>query len=490
MFDEGSEKMAVKHVVVVGASRVGCETALAARARGWTVTLVDEHPQPLKAMSLDAPYFYGAGLPAALSDDAAMLDNILSTDDLLMECVEQEVDLRIGTIAWGAFHNAPNRQHIGSPKVALISAEGNELVDYDSLVLATGVRDFVPSFKGWELPGVFGVKAGSMLLSRYQVFNGTRVLVLGSSELAIGFARLARERGVEVVGLVEPTLQFGGNDEDAAWLAAEGIPVHLGKVIHTAEGVDNVRGATLVAAQGTQSEVAVACDSICIAIATLPNVELPSAMGCDMLFSDALGVWVPAVTKALETSVPGVFWATEQDRAADAVGRIVATIAGEAIGLSDLPVNTAADSAVSTALWTEALHATGGLDVVLCQCETVTRGEFLAVEPPRYLGAGLRMPKTHLSAEGAVNQDLAKRMTRVGMGHCQGKRCRDEAVIALAQRFGIPLKNIKPASYRFPVRPLDMGLIAAVEGDAYTQGLWQNWPEPAELRAKGGGGHA
>lgn len=480
--------MAEKHVVVVGASRLGCETALAARARGWRVTLVDEHPQPLKTMSFDAPYFYGAGLPAGLSDDAAMFDNILSSDDLLMECVEQEVDLKIGTIAWGAFQNAPNRQHIGTPNVALVSAEGNELVDYDALVLATGVRDFVPSFKGWDLPGVFGVKAGSVLLGRYQVFNGTRTVVLGSSSLAVGFARLARESGVEIAGLVEPSDRFGGSDDDAAWLAAEGIPVHLGMVIHAAEGVDNVRAARLVPSTGDGAGIEVACDGICVAIATLPNVELPAAMGCEMAFAEDQAAWVPVVSDRLETSVTSVFWASRQHAEADPAARIVAAIAGEVV--SALPVVRPSDHGRQAVHWVEVLHATGGQDVVICQCETVTRGDFLNVEPPRYLGKGLRSPKDVLGADGTVNQDLAKRMTRVGMGHCQGKRCRDEAAMALALRYGIPLKNIRPASYRFPVRPVDMALIEAPEGDRYTQGLWQNWPEPAELRANGGGGHA
>lgn len=482
--------MAEKHVVIVGASRLGCETALAARSRGWQVTLVDEHPQPLKTMSFDAPYFYGAGLPAGLSDDAAMMDNVLSSDDLLMECIEQDVNLRIGTIAWGAFQNAPNRQHIGTPKVGLVSAEGNELIEYDALILATGVRDFVPSFKGWDLPGVFGVKAGSVLLSRYQVSNGTRTLVLGSSALAVDFARLARASGVEVAGLVEPSGSFGGTDEDAAWLAAEGIPVHLGMVINEAQGVDNVRGARLVSAKGDGAAVEIACDGICVAIATLPNVELPAAMGCDMAFSDDLAAWAPVVSKALETSVSAVFWASEQDRAADPVSRIIAAIAGEGEGLGDLPASAPSGHGPRAMAWTEVLHATGGEDVVICQCETITRKAFLGVEPPHYLGKGLAKSKTHLAADGTVNQDLAKRMTRVGMGHCQGKRCRDEAAMVLAQRYGIPLRNIRPGSYRFPVRPVDMALIAAPEGDEYTQGLWQNWPEPPELRSNGGGGHA
>jgi len=479
--------MSVKNVVVVGASRLGCEVALAARTRGWSVTLVDEHPQALKSMALDAPYFYGSALPAALSDEGAMLDNVLGSDDLLMECVEAEVDLRIGTIAWGAFHNAPNRQSIGTPKVALANAEGNELVDYGALVLATGTRDFVPSFKGWDLPGVFGVKGGSMLLARYQVFSATRVLVLGSSSLAVGFARLARDKGVEIAGLVEPSASFGGSAEDAAWLQAQGIPVHLGHVIQSAEGVDAVRGARLVPVAGKGDAVQVACDGICMAIATLPNVELPSAMGCQMVFDDAHGVWVPEVTAALETSVPAVFWASEADAAADPVARIMAGIEG-AGDAAALPAHTPVGDAA--ARWVAALTETGGMDVMLCQCETVTRGDFLQVAPPRYLGHGLQASKSHLGGDGTVNQDLAKRMTRVGMGHCQGKRCRDEAAILLASHHGLPLKSIRPATYRFPIRPLDMALIAAPEGDAYTSGMWQNWPEPAELRANGGGGHA
>jgi hypothetical protein len=172
----------------------------------------------------------------------------------------------------------------------------------------------------------------------------------------------------------------------------------------------------------------------------------------------------------------------------------MAGIAEEMDRLSNLsPLADGSRTAEQARLWTAKLHETGGADVILCQCESVTRGEFLAVEPPRYLKASLRAPKSHLTAATAgprIDLDLAKRMTRVGMGHCQGKRCRDEAALMLAERFGISLKEIKPASYRFPVRPLDMELIAAPDGDAYTRGLWQNWPEPPELRAAGIGGHA
>jgi predicted dehydrogenase len=67
-------------------------------------------------------------------------------------------------------------------------------------------------------------------------------------------------------------------------------------------------------------------------------------------------------------------------------------------------------------------------------------------------------------------------MTRVGMGHRQGKRCRDEAALLLAQQFGVALQDIHPASYHFPVRPINLGLIAASED---TGEKWSYWLHPS-----------
>ncbi len=69
-------------------------------------------------------------------------------------------------------------------------------------------------------------------------------------------------------------------------------------------------------------------------------------------------------------------------------------------------------------------------------------------------------------------------MTRVGMGHCQGKRCRDEAALLLSEETGVPLERIKPATYRFPVRPIDLALIAAEDDTPDTRELWPHWLEP------------
>jgi len=66
-----------KHLVLVGGGAAGCAAAVEAAARGLRFTLIDEHPQARSAMSLDAPYFYGARLPAVISDEGVIAERVL-----------------------------------------------------------------------------------------------------------------------------------------------------------------------------------------------------------------------------------------------------------------------------------------------------------------------------------------------------------------------------------------------------------------------------
>ena len=466
-------------IVVVGASTSGCRFALAANAAGHQVILVDEHPQALKDMSIDAPYFYGARLPAALNNANAIAQTFLEANPELMECLDNGIDVRTSTILWGAFRNSENSIHIGTPKVGLVSRDGNELLEYDILVIAAGVRDFVPSFLGWELPGIFGAKAGLALLDSYGVFDGERVLILGTSDIALRLMRSLRSKQITIAGVVEPGDTIVAGPQAAAWLESESIPVHFGKVIASANGKIAVEGAQLVTLDGTRREE-IACDSIAVAVATLPNIELPAAMGCRMRYATDLASWVPEVSIQGETSLDGVFYlAPSADEAM--VEAMLERISGAAREERPSSASTRTDASSYIQRWIKSLHQTGGLDVILCQCESVTRREFCHLEPPKYLGQAMRAPQTPTNQTDnpeapRLNQDLVKRMTRVGMGHCQGKRCRDEAAFTLVQRYGVGAKDIRPASYRFPLRPVDLPLIAADDETDDIRLNWQMWP--------------
>ena len=74
--------------------------------------------------------------------------------------------------------------------------------------------------------------------------------------------------------------------------------------------------------------------------------------------------------------------------------------------------------------WLSALMNVGGLDVYVCQCEEVTRGELLDVQPPRYLDWSSNQMSARnlgtLAQDGPVNPDQVKRLTRRGHGPLPG----------------------------------------------------------------------
>lgn len=449
-----------KRITVVGASTRGCEYALRAAAAGHTVTLVDEHPQSMAQMAFDAPYFYGAALPAALANGNAMAQAVVESNPQIFACVEAGVDVRMGTIAWGAFQNGPNCLHIGTQKVGLVAGEGNALLEHDLLVLATGLRDFVPSFQGAELPGVFGVKAGMALLDQYQCYEGKRTLVLGTSARAVDFVKRAIARGVVVTGMVEPGENFAAGEDAAAEIADLGVPVYLGQVIISAEGGMAASGARLHSLLDNRKTL-LDCDSICSAIGVMPNIELAAAMGCRLHFDTRAGAWLPVTDTGGHTSLEGVVW------------------------LSNVPGSQEFEAQGNyLRSWVKALLDSGGGKVTLCKCESVTCDAFLGLAPPSYLQGGLRHPHSPVSSGQAlprIQQDLVKRMTRVGMGHCQGRRCRDEAALLLSLQFGIGLEEIAPGSYRFPVRPINLSAIAAEDDPRERWSYWLHEPEaPAQ----------
>ena len=115
-------------------------------------------------------------------------------------------------------------------------------------------------------------------------------------------------------------------------------------------------------------------------------------------------------------------------------------------------------------------------DVMICRCEEVGLRDLLGVRPPRYLsydgkkfaGRDLRS----LAADGPINQDQIKRLTRAGMGACQGRRCREQVQVLLAMQGNQPTGSVPLPSYRAPLRPLPLNVLSAHDE---TQEMRDNW---------------
>lgn len=494
--------MAVEQLVVVGGGVAGCSAALEAVKLGLRVTLIDEHPQALQAMSLDSPYFYGARLASVLDDASIIGERVLGANDLLLECLEAGVEILTGTCSWGSFRPGTNNINLKTSQLGVADGERSWLIDYDHLILAPGSRDLVLSFPGWQLPGVLGANGAAALLGRYQALSGSRMVILGSGNVALRTARLALEKGVQVAAIVEVASDIRGDSEFAADLARRGIPFMLGHTVEKALGEREVRAIQIVAVDHSHAPLCgsaqeIACDTVCMAFGVVPNVELPSVTGCRMVFDAGRGGWVPELDGSLRTSLPSVHVvgdaagisekmhldpeiAAEQGRRAARAVAVSEGLLKE--GEAAASVQPAADSTLSAAsAWLRSLVAAGGMDVVVCQCEDVTRRELIEVSPPKYLGAGKMRASggvKALSPAGQNSQDLIKRLTRAGMGHCQGKRCRDQTVMLLADATGIEMAKIVPGSYRVPVRPLPLSVMWAAEETDEMRRTWPIWLHP------------
>lgn len=82
-------------------------------------------------------------------------------------------------------------------------------------------------------------------------------------------------------------------------------------------------------------------------------------------------------------------------------------------------------------------------DIIVCRCEDVTLGD---------VRRAIR--------EGATTMDEVRRITRAGMGPCQGRTCRLLIASELARQTGKPVSQIEPSTFRPPVKAVKMGDLA------------------------------
>jgi NAD(P)H-nitrite reductase large subunit len=83
-------------------------------------------------------------------------------------------------------------------------------------------------------------------------------------------------------------------------------------------------------------------------------------------------------------------------------------------------------------------------NLIICRCEEVTKGEILEA---------MEM--------GAETLNEVKRVTRAGMGLCQGRICRRLVMQIYGQTMGRKPEEIQPTTYRPPVRPLTIETLAS-----------------------------
>lgn len=79
--------------------------------------------------------------------------------------------------------------------------------------------------------------------------------------------------------------------------------------------------------------------------------------------------------------------------------------------------------------------------IIICRCEDITVGEV-----------------KRLASMGIDTIEELKRITRCGMGSCQGRTCQGLLQNTLREITGKPVSDIKPHKFRPPSKPVPLGI--------------------------------
>jgi thioredoxin reductase len=466
-------------LLVVGGGPAGTAAAIEGAAQGLGVMLVDEHPVPLGVAGEDVPLHFGGAMGAALANPERMVETVIEARPDILAAFEAGVDVRLGATVLGLW--VPGATIGWLPGNVALLGEGDSVraVRFGRAVIATGRRDMGLAFPGWELPGVMGLTAADVLATTYRALEVQAFVMVGAGDAALKAALRLHALGhacravIDIGDPQSPLLQD---------CARAGIPVWGGARPVAARGTGRVDELLVETAQG---QIGIACDAVVLGVGLVPVIELFDVAGAAIETDYRRGGHVPRLVEGQRTTLPDILaagdccgiWAAKSldPDIARAEGRRAAR---QAAGLPiDATPPAPADDQVGAArmAWIEGALAARHV----CQCEEVSAAAILGLLPPAYLGA--QVPPVEADGLGqalgvaCADPDQIKRLTRAGMGACQGRRCREQVECLLARDAGVPLGTVPRATYRYPVRPVSLRQLGSLPEDAGIAAHWDSW---------------
>ena len=457
-------------VLVIGGGPAGMSVAATVAESGVDVVLVDERAR------LGGQYYKQPAQNRAI--DSNRLDHQYRAGRELIARVDAAgVDVIAGASIWGAF--SPN----------LLMAAGNGIswtLRPHRLVVATGAQERAVPIPGWTLPGVMMTGAAQTLLRSNQVAPGRRVLISGNGPLNMQLAAELLKAGVEIAALVEQAdLRWWTN-----WLPGAGMAVSAPEIVRRGmsyrtalarervpvldrssaveiHGKDRVEAVTVASVRrsgtrvaGTEKEFEV--DAVCLGYGFIPSNEIPRSLGCAHHLEPSGTL---ATTKSItgRTSLESVWvvgdaGGVQGANVAQARGEIAAFEILEGLGVSSSgpalsslkraqrSLNRHRRFQKSLAALYDARSLTTELaqpDTTICRCESVSLRQL-----------------TQSFADGAMSAGASKRVTRAGMGKCQGRYCSQSIISLAAAAGGSEIEEFSGFAPQAPMRPTEIGLVA------------------------------
>jgi D-hydroxyproline dehydrogenase subunit alpha len=455
-------------LTVIGSGPAGIMAAYTAAQAGVEVTVIDEDQLPGGQYYRQSPP--EIKLPTSLKHADA--------DSIYAKLNHPKIRILNNQVVWGVFEDKI---------LALSDQKVTSQLAVDKVVLACGAYERPLAFPGWTLPGIMGVGATMRMVKTQGLLPGKRVLLAGLGPLQLPLAQVLLDQGVNVVCIAEATNPFSKISSVPPMLGQPDrlieaisyfstIQKHRTKFLFNhaivrAEGAEQVERATIAALDskgypvpGTEKSFDVDC--VCLGYGFLPLFQLPLAFGCDLQYNQDLCWFIPVHNENMETTRPGIFVAGD---VTDMGGASVAAAEGTVAGLtaayqlgalnSDAyqaqlrpaltklrRLNSAAKSLQHIYAFREGLAFLADDNTTICRCEEVTLGKLKEV-----------------LKDGLENLPEVKRVSRAGMGYCQGRNCSVLVAPYIHKMNGKPLNAITPFMVRPPIHPIPLEVVVSGE---------------------------
>jgi len=373
---------------------------------------------------------------------------------------------------------------INDQKEILVKLNNDSLkmIKPKTIIFATGAREIVQPFKGWDLPGVITTGAMQILLKTSgQTFND-EIIIAGSGILHYVAGATWLEKGGKVTSFYDVntfpdkfkmlTSALASSDKRADFFAMLPDMLKLqmsaknGYKVIEAKGDKKLESIILAKVDGNNnvikgSEFEQKTSLLAIGNGLVANLDVATAAGCETFYDEQIGGLVLKTNQFLETSQKGIFAAGAPSSIG---GADKAELEGEISAYSVLlnlgKIDEHIYKELTSVLLTSRKKAVSfgktlssmqqfNLDEIknlpeettICRCENIKMKEITEA-----IGLGLT----------SINS--IKKKTRAGMGNCQGKTC-SELVRAILKSHGhIDTNHIKT---RAPLKPTSIDILAS-----------------------------
>ncbi len=458
---------------VIGAGPGGLAAAAAAAQCGVEVVIFDERPS-------SGGQLYKQLIPSMKPVTGRPLDSQYADGQkLIAEAKEAGCTFLNDALVWRAAYDGADQLEL-----SIYSAGSITYYHLQYLVIATGAYDEPLPVPGWTLPGVMTAGAAQTLVRSYGVVPPGPVIVAGSGPLVLQVAYELTRAGADVAAVISSTRvtfhkipavagMFFNNPKITLLglkylkeIRSYNIPLINGHVITEIGGNEKCESVKIAplgkngAADLTRIREFQA-HTVCQSYGLLPANEVARQLGCHFE-PDSKGFrdLVAAREDNGQSSLAPVHLVGE---AGGIVGGYMALYQGYLAGWRiaeklghEIPHTQYArvgrefekHQRFQKHLWHTLEGPAPGLnsvdkDTIICRCEEVTSGTL-----------------KNAMAQGAHDMGSLKRLTRAGMGRCQGRYCGTFVARMLSEQLQRPLSEKEYNVPQAPLKPIPLSVLA------------------------------